>query len=79
MKMVFEKVKKIIADQLGLEEAEVTLNSTFSDDLGVDSLELFEVIISLEEEFNIEIPNEEIEDIKDVKGIVDYIEKKINN
>ncbi|HCQ89086.1 MULTISPECIES: acyl carrier protein [unclassified Clostridium] len=77
--MVFEKVKKIIADQLGLEEAEVTLNSTFSDDLGVDSLELFEVIISLEEEFNIEIPNEEIEDIKDVKGIVDYIEKKINN
>jgi len=77
--MVFEKVKKIIADQLGLEEAEVTLNSTFSDDLGVDSLELFEVIISLEEEFNIEIPNEELEDIKDVKGIVDYIEKKINN
>lgn len=77
--MVFEKVKKIITDQLGLEEAEVTLNSTFSDDLGVDSLELFEVIISLEEEFNIEIPNEEIEDIKDVKGIVDYIEKKINN
>ncbi|WP_291579814.1 acyl carrier protein [Clostridium sp. UBA6640] len=77
--MTFEKVKKIIADQLGLEEAEVTLNSTFSDDLGVDSLELFEVIISLEEEFNIEIPNEEIEDIKDVKGIVDYIEKKINN
>ncbi len=77
--MVFEKVKKIIADQLGLEEAEVALNSTFSDDLGVDSLELFEVIISLEEEFNIEIPNEEIEDIKDVKGIVDYIEKKINN
>jgi len=77
--MVFEKVKKIIADQLGLQEAEVALNSTFSDDLGVDSLELFEVIISLEEEFNIEIPNEEIEDIKDVKGIVDYIEKKINN
>ncbi len=77
--MVFEKVKKIITDQLGLEEAEVALNSTFSDDLGVDSLELFEVIISLEEEFNIEIPNEEIEDIKDVKGIVDYIEKKINN
>jgi len=57
----------------------VALKSTFSDDLGVDSLELFEVIISLEEEFNIEIPNEEIEDIKDVKGIVDYIEKKINN
>lgn len=77
--MTFEKVKKIIADQLGLEEVEVTLNSTFSDDLGVDSLELFEVIISLEEEFNIEIPNEEIEDIKDVKGIVDYIERKINN
>ncbi|WP_338010820.1 acyl carrier protein [Clostridium argentinense] len=68
-----------MADQLGLEEAEVALNSTFNDDLGVDSLELFEVIISLEEEFNIEIPNEEIEDIKDVKGIVDYIEKKINN
>lgn len=77
--MVFEKVKRIIVEQLSLEEEKVTLEATLTDDLGVDSLELFEVIISLEEEFNIEIPNEEIEDIKDVKGIVAYIEKKINN
>ncbi|GAA0120923.1 MAG: acyl carrier protein [Clostridium argentinense] len=77
--MVFEKVKKIIVEQLSLDEEKVTLDATLNDDLGVDSLELFEVIISLEEEFNIEIPNEEIEDIKDVNGIVAYIEKKINN
>lgn len=75
--MVFEKVKSVIVDQLGIDEAEVTMEANFTDDLGVDSLEIFEIVMSLEEAFEIEIPNEDIENIKDVKGIVKYIEAKI--
>ena len=75
--MVFEKVKKVIVEQLGLDEAEVTMEANFADDLGVDSLEIFEIVMSLEEAFEIEIPNEDIENIKDVKGIVKYIEEKL--
>ena len=75
--MVFEKVKKVIVEQLGLDEAEVTMEANFADDLGVDSLEIFEIVMSLEEAFEIEIPNEDIENIKDVKGIVKYIETKL--
>ncbi len=76
--MVFEKVKSVIVDQLGIDEAEVTMEANFTDDLGVDSLEIFEIVMSLEEAFEIEIPNEDIENIKDVKGIVKYIEAKIS-
>ena len=75
--MVFEKVKSVIVEQLGIDEAEVTMEANFSDDLGVDSLEIFEIVMSLEEAFEIEIPNEDIENIKDVKGIVKYIEAKV--
>lgn len=75
--MVFEKVKNVIVEQLGIDEAEVTMEANFADDLGVDSLEIFEIVMSLEEAFEIEIPNEDIENIKDVKGIVKYIEAKI--
>ncbi len=75
--MVFEKVKNVIVEQLGLDEAEVTMEANFADDLGVDSLEIFEIVMSLEEAFEIEIPNEDIENIKDVKGIVSYIEAKL--
>jgi acyl carrier protein len=75
--MVFEKVKNVIVEQLGLDEAEVTMEANFADDLGVDSLEIFEIVMSLEEAFEIEIPNEDIENIKDVKGIVKYIEAKL--
>jgi acyl carrier protein len=75
--MVFEKVKSVIVEQLGVDEAEVTMEANFSDDLGVDSLEIFEIVMSLEEAFDIEIPNEDIENIKDVKGIVKYIEGKV--
>ena len=75
--MVFEKVKNVIVEQLGIDEVEVTMEANFSDDLGVDSLEIFEIVMSLEEAFEIEIPNEDIENIKDVKGIVSYIEEKI--
>lgn len=75
--MAFEKIKKIIAEQLSIEEEEVQLNSTFTDDLGVDSLEIFEIVMSLEDEFNIEIPNEDIENMKTVGDIVKYVELKI--
>jgi acyl carrier protein len=75
--MVFEKVKSVIVEQLGIDEVEVTMEANFSDDLGVDSLEIFEIVMSLEEAFEIEIPNEDIENIKDIKGIVKYIEAKL--
>ncbi|KYH34867.1 acyl carrier protein [Clostridium tepidiprofundi DSM 19306] len=74
--MILEKVKNIIVDQLGVDEEEVKLEANLIDDLGVDSLEIFEIVMSLEDEFGIEIPNEDIEGIKTVKEIVDYIERR---
>lgn len=76
--MVFEKVKKVVVAQLGLDEAEVTMEANFKDDLGIDSLEIFEIVMSLEEEFEIEIPNEDLEGIDTVQGIVKYIEGKVS-
>jgi len=70
-----EKVKKIIVDQLGVEEAEVTAEAKFIDDLGADSLDTVELVMALEEEFGIEIPDEDAEKITRVKEAVDYIEK----
>ncbi|MPM60993.1 Acyl carrier protein [bioreactor metagenome] len=75
--MVLEKVKKVIADQLSMEVEEVKIESTFTEDLGVDSLEIFEIVMSLEEEFNIEIPNEDIENIKTIGDIVNYVKSKV--
>lgn len=75
--MVLEKVKKVIADQLSMEVEEVKIESTFTEDLGVDSLEIFEIVMSLEEEFNIEIPNEDIENIKTIGDIVNYMKSKV--
>lgn len=74
--MILEKVKKVIVDQLGVEEDEIKIESKLVEDLGVDSLEIFEIVMSLEEEFEIQIPNEDIEDIKTVGEVVAYIEKK---
>lgn len=71
--MVFEKVKKIIVEQLGVEEDEVTMESSFIDDLGADSLDIVELIMALEEEFDIEIPDSEAEKIAAVGDAVDYI------
>ncbi|HPV02522.1 MAG TPA: acyl carrier protein [Clostridiales bacterium] len=71
--MVFEKVKKIIVEQLGVEEDEVTLESSFIDDLGADSLDIVELIMALEEEFDIEIPDSEAEKISTVGDAVEYI------
>ena len=72
--MIFEKIKGVIVEQLGVEEDEVKLETSF-EDLGVDSLDLFQIIIELEELFNVRI--EEAENIKTVEDAVNYIESKI--
>ncbi|HEX3030316.1 MAG TPA: acyl carrier protein [Clostridia bacterium] len=71
--MVFEKVKKIIVEQLGVEEDDVAMESSFIDDLGADSLDIVELIMALEEEFDLEIPDSEAEKITTVGDAVDYI------
>jgi acyl carrier protein len=72
---VEEKVKKIIIDQLGVDEAEVTSEAKFIDDLGADSLDTVELVMALEEEFGIEIPDEEAEKITTVRLAIDYIQE----
>jgi len=75
MEPVADRVKKIIVDQLGVEEELVTAEASFVDDLGADSLDTVELVMALEEEFGVEIPDEDAEKITRVKEAVDYIEK----
>jgi acyl carrier protein len=70
-----EKVKKIIIDQLGVDEAEVTPEAKFIDDLGADSLDTVELVMALEEEFGIEIPDEDAEKIATVRDAIHYIQE----
>jgi len=72
----FDKVKDIVVEQLGVDEADVVIDSTFIDDLGADSLDIVELIMAFEEEFNVEIPDEAAEKIKTVKDAVEYIDKE---
>ena len=72
---VFDKVKEIIVDQLGVDEEEVSLESSFIDDLGADSLDIVELIMALEEEFDLEIPDEDAEKISTVSDAVEYIKE----
>jgi len=74
--MVFEKVKEILVDQLDLNEDVITMESSITDDLGADSLDVVDLVMSLEEEFDVEIPDEEIESMKTVGDIVHFIEAK---
>ena len=76
MATVDERVKKIIAEQLGVEEGEVTLEASFVEDLGADSLDTVELVMALEEEFSIEIPDEDAEKILTVGKALDYIKEK---
>ncbi|OLB21813.1 MAG: acyl carrier protein [Acidobacteriales bacterium 13_2_20CM_55_8] len=71
-----EKVKRIIGEQLGVDEGEVTLSASFVDDLGADSLDRVELVMALEEAFDLEIPDEEAEKIRTVQDAIDYIEKQ---
>ncbi len=74
--MVSEKLRSIIADRLDMNIDEVKLDATFREDLGLDSLDLFDIVMALEEEFGISIPNEDVENIKTVGDAVQYIESK---
>ena len=76
--MEFEKIKKIIAEVLNVDEDSITIESTFGDDLGADSLDVFQIIMGVEEEFEIEIPNEEAEKIVTVGDAVEQIKNAIN-
>jgi acyl carrier protein len=73
--LTFDKVKKIIVEQLGVDESEVTLEASITDDLGADSLDLVELVMAFESEFNIDIPDEEAEKIKTVGDAVKKIDE----
>jgi len=75
MASVEDKIRQIIIEQLGVDEAEVTLNASFVDDLGADSLDIVELVMAFEEAFDIEIPDEDAEKIRTVQDAFDYINK----
>ncbi|HKM32787.1 MAG TPA: acyl carrier protein [Oscillospiraceae bacterium] len=75
--MVFEKVKSIVVDQLDVDEGKVTMNASIVDDLNADSLDVVDLIMSFEEEFDIEFPDEQVENVKTIGDIVKYIEDTI--
>ena len=74
---VFERVKKIIMEQLGTVESAVTMDASFLDDLGADSLDIVELVMALEEEFDIEIPDADAEKVVTVGDVVEYIKENV--
>ncbi len=74
--MIFEKVRSIIVDQLDVDEEKVTMNANIQDDLGADSLDIVDLVMSFEDEFDLEIPDDQVENIKTVGDVVKYIEEK---
>ena len=72
-----DRIKEIIVEQLGVEESEITTEASFIDDLGADSLDTVELVMAFEEEFGIEIPDEDAENIRTVKDVVDYLNKHL--
>ena len=75
---VFERVKKVIIEQLGVTESAVTSEASFLDDLNADSLDIVELVMALEEEFDIEIPDEDAEKVTTVGDVVEYIKDNVN-
>jgi len=78
MDSTFERVKKVVVEKLRVSEDEVTESASFIEDLGADSLDVVDLVMGLEEEFNIEIPDEDASGITNVKQAVDYIDAKIS-
>jgi len=76
---IYSRIKKIIAERLSLSEDEIRMDSSFLDDLGADSLDIVELIMAFEEEFDLKIPDEEAEKIETVKDVVDYIQSHLGN
>ncbi len=74
---IFEKIKNIIVEQLGVAESNISLDSSFIDDLGADSLDTVELIMAIEEEFDIEIPDEDAEKVVTVQDVVDYVKDHV--
>ena len=79
MSDIEQRVKKIVSEQLGVNEADVKIDSSFVDDLGADSLDTVELVMALEEEFECEIPDEEAEKITTVKQAVDYVSANLKS
>lgn len=75
--LIFEKVKELLCDNLGIDENDVTMDANLIDDLNIDSLDVVELIMAVEEEFGIEIPESDVEKVSTVGGMVDYISGKI--
>lgn len=76
--MIFEKVKEVVGEQLGAEVEEMTMETSLMKDLDADSLDAVEIIMALEDEFDVEIPDDDAEGFKNIGNIVDYIESKIS-
>ena len=75
--MVFEKIKKLLADQLDVDENEMTMDTNIAKDLGADSLDVVELLMSIEDEFEVEIPDEEIENIRTIGELTEYIQNNM--
>ena len=73
---MLEKIKEIVADQLGIDEDDIKLESNFKEDLEADSLDLFELVMALEEEYGVEIPSEDLEKIATVNDLIEYLKNK---
>lgn len=73
---MLEKMKEMVADQLNVDATEITAETSFKDDLGADSLDLFELVMALEEEYNVEIPSEDLEKLTTVGAVMDYLKSK---
>nr|WP_330393128.1 acyl carrier protein [Anaerostipes sp. 992a] len=76
MKVMLEKMKEIIAEQLGVSESEVELETSFKDDLDADSLDLFELVMALEEEYDVDIPSEDLTNLNTVGDVINYLKNK---
>ena len=74
----YDKIKEIIIDKLGVEDSKITMEANFIDDLGADSLDTVEIIMDFEEEFDVEIPDEDAEQLTTIQSALDYINNKLN-